>query len=631
MHQETLTTLHLSQEKTQEYLAAQIDQAVERHGSVLRSLIRQTLPAEGPPTRQEAHVNGLAAGTGESEEDHTGLQMMQATLDVAQSFADVMSNRGSAVDRSSSGGSIPLRSPRGPTNVEMKDPDNGGETLLSPHDSVSNVEPSEVGGEDIGIAYHSISADLRNVPSAHSAASRRQDGFNSQVVVDRFPSELMTNWLENYIAAAEKDLQERNYSGAMRYLDLANQKGESRQTIHKLPFEEKLRIEILQAAAHIGLEELVAAESLLQSIVTRTAEDSLKRGEAYYLLATVQRAQYLRANDAALLEHLEEAAERSYAFALRSDAIPKPYLIESAQIMVDMYGWKGDSVARDLFRDRHPSMPVTAVPAAPAASPLAEHPRTEPPVSPLSRTRERLYSSESQILTSPPSLLTVETQSTISSFGRTSLSPLGSEPTTAQTSCFQPSTSINLLTQVQNGAYDMVEFLLNGGADIEQIEEKTGMTPLLVAAKLHNKNICRLLLTNKPNKADIHAQCREGRSVLHAALSGLGGEDVIPLLLEHKANPNVVDKDGKTPLHYCAEQGKKDAAQELLAVSAAMEAETHTGETPLRLAIRRKKGDVVEVLLNSGAEVDDMSKRIPTTQHIDYLLKKHLGQLSRPR
>ena len=218
-------------------------------------------------------MDGHTARTEESEEDPTGLQMMQETLDVAQSFADVMSNRGSAVDRSSSSGSIPLRSPRAPTNVEMKDPDNGGEMLLSPDDSVSNVEPAELG--DIRIAYRPISADLRNVPSAHSAASRRQDGISSQLVVDKFPSELMTNWLENYIAAAEKDLQERNYSGAMRYLDLANQKGENRQTIHKLPFEEKLKIEILQAEAHIGLDDLVAAESLLRSVVPRTAEDSL--------------------------------------------------------------------------------------------------------------------------------------------------------------------------------------------------------------------------------------------------------------------------------------------------------------------------------------------------------------------
>ena len=625
MHQETLTTLHLSQEKTQEYLAAQIDQAVERHGGVLESLMRRVILTEDLPASPEAAANGIVVDLGQSREDDTGLQIMQETLDVARSFADVVSNRGSVQDQSNSGCSMISGGLRRGFNAQAEDRHKSEDVTLAPQDSISNIGLSVVAGGDVGTTHDTLRADLRN------ATIRGQNEFGSQANIESFPPELMTNLLENYIMTAERDLQTSNYREAVRNLDLADKEGLRRESIHKYPFdEEKLKIEILRAAAYIELEELDTAETVLETTMPLTAEDSLKRGEAYYLLAKVHRARYLRAKDPAQLDQLEEAAERSYSYALNSEVVRKPYLIESAQIIFNLYEWKGNSVGADIFRDRHPSMSIIVDPTTPAASLSTENLASEPSMTPSTRfTRTRLYSSGSQALSSPPSLATVETQSTVSSFECTSSA--GSEPTTALTSSLQPVASVNLLTSIKESHVPMVKYLLEQGDDVERIDEETGLTPLLTAAKLKHTEICELLLTNNPQKANVHATSKDGRTVLHIALSRPGGEDMIPLLLQHRADPNRADSDGKTPLHYCAEYNQKKAALHLLSVKADLDKLSITRkETPLHLAMRKKKRDVVAVLLKGGAEVNT-AKLPPTSPDIEYLVKERLGQLASPR
>lgn len=171
----------------------------------------------------------------------------------------------------------------------------------------------------------------------------------------------------------------------------------------------------------------------------------------------------------------------------------------------------------------------------------------------------------------------------------------------------------------------MTNFLLEMGSDVEQTDDQSGLTPLLIAAKSKHTEMCRALLTNNHAQADIHAKDRARRNVLHIALFGSGGEDMIPLLLEHNADPNVADEEGKTPLHYCVEFNKRRAAQDLISKNAEKETPNLAGETALCLAIRKRKTELVELFLREGAVVD--IKNMPrTSKDIEFIVEQHLAR-----
>ena len=77
-----------------------------------------------------------------------------------------------------------------------------------------------------------------------------------------------------------------------------------------------------------------------------------------------------------------------------------------------------------------------------------------------------------------------------------------------------------------------------------------------------------------------------GRSWLHVAAE-LGHENVVAALLEAgvPVNPRTL-VPGETPLHLAAAKGRAGVVQRLLAAGGAVDAPSHTGHTPLALAVR---------------------------------------------
>ena len=600
---------------------------MESHGRLLESLSRRVLPPNNLPAMNEALATENMPEGENNIDDEPDLELMRESLSVARCLVDTISNRGSVVGGSISSGSTQLESKAGQLQEEPEDFEGSDKDFMTPGDGASCREPSVESDEGPmpAFATEAISEDLRIAQTEYFVNTfiHPENSGADQANDEIFPQELMTDFLEKYMSAAEDDLHSQKYQEALRKLNLAIETGERREATYNYPFDEKLKIQIIQAATHIQLQELDVAEPLLDALVSSTEEDSLQRGEIYYLMAKLRRARYCQLKEDAYLEPLEKAATLSYNFALRSNVVSKPYLRQSVEMLVEMYEWKGNSVGADLFRDRHPSVSLTSVTPAPYPSAAERSTKLLGP-----STKGRQYSSGSQTLGSPPSLYATESQSSRDGLGRAT--SIGSVPTTAPTSYLQSITSSSLIARIQEGDVEIVKERLAAGADIEQVDEDTGLTPLLTAAKLKDKEICQVLLTNEPMAADINAKGRDGRSVLHIALSRSGGEDLIPLLLQHKADPSVADRDGKTPLHYCAELNKKTAVKDLLDANADIEALNNAKETALHLAIRKKKIALVEILLEAGATID--TGTMPeTTRDIAYIVKKHLGELTSPR
>ena len=100
----------------------------------------------------------------------------------------------------------------------------------------------------------------------------------------------------------------------------------------------------------------------------------------------------------------------------------------------------------------------------------------------------------------------------------------------------------------QLGHHDVVQFLLNHGADVNS-QQDNHSTPLHWAAYLGDVNIVRVLLEHN---ADVNSKDDSGWTLHDAAeSSGVRGDcaQLVQLLLEHGADVNTQSTDNMTPLH----------------------------------------------------------------------------------
>jgi inversin len=87
-----------------------------------------------------------------------------------------------------------------------------------------------------------------------------------------------------------------------------------------------------------------------------------------------------------------------------------------------------------------------------------------------------------------------------------------------------------------------------------------------------------------------------------------GGKDTlfVKMLLAYQADPNVRDKEGKSPLHIACGLGYRDVVALLLATGADVNAKIEGGQfdrmTPLLFAIDMRHDDVAELLKQHGAK-----------------------------
>lgn len=335
MHEETSTNIRIGNERMVAYLN-KIEQVLEEQTKILAILSNQLLPAESPLTEAGPQRVTLVAddeiAAKHVPEDVDDLQLMKATVEIARSFVDVISNQGSVVGRTSTSGTSEIGASHEDSSGGHRSR-SGGMNLTMEAGS-SNGEASN---ESDSIRIPSFIDDTASIGPWSKQLSHRVNRYQQKSLGDlakdeKEDVETMTTLLENYILTAVQELAAHRFLEARNNLERAAQRGEERESVYKYPFEAKLKVQIKLVAAHIGLGDLDVAQSILESLFASTIEDPQMRSEALYHNARLHRARYCSLKDAKQLTLLEEAATQSYVSALKVDSVPKPFLMESAEL-----------------------------------------------------------------------------------------------------------------------------------------------------------------------------------------------------------------------------------------------------------------------------------------------------------
>lgn len=175
------------------------------------------------------------------------------------------------------------------------------------------------------------------------------------------------------------------------------------------------------------------------------------------------------------------------------------------------------------------------------------------------------------------------------------------------------------------GSPTIVKLLLKAGADIEAKDTDDGSRPIHLAARddeevaltlikhgadvgarkdddstaLHFTRSARLARALIEEGCDIEAEDVYARRPLHA-VSSRGCDEVVSVLIESGADIEARNIWRGRPLHVAASE---KVARRLLEAGAELDVGNYSNETPLYYAADRRHGQVVEVLLEYGANI----------------------------
>ena len=166
-----------------------------------------------------------------------------------------------------------------------------------------------------------------------------------------------------------------------------------------------------------------------------------------------------------------------------------------------------------------------------------------------------------------------------------------------------------------------VKKLVEADPAIVNIQNSDGETPLFVAVHEEHPEIVTYLIENG---ADVnHKSTKDGWTVLHIACF-LKNAEIINILLDNNVDINVTSNTGATPLYLVCEHGTHHeiaidiiydlllAAEELGVLDEYINKKEEHGYFPLYVACKNGDNDIVELLLEKGANLEEKNEQRQT-------------------
>lgn len=209
---------------------------------------------------------------------------------------------------------------------------------------------------------------------------------------------------------------------------------------------------------------------------------------------------------------------------------------------------------------------------------------------------------------------------------------------------------ITILEQyIETGNHLDLEHLLTSDPGI--LKEKTShdISPLLLACYYNKPQIIQVILKYTTN-ITIHEACAAGllqhvqmmldhkkeiiQELSTHGFTALGiathfnKEDIVRLLLAHKADPNVPSQNGYYvyPLHTALSNNESTISKMLIEAGAEVNINQHGGLTPLHFAAQHGNIDLIIILLEQGADITALTDNDETAA--DFAAKKGYREIA---
>ena len=175
------------------------------------------------------------------------------------------------------------------------------------------------------------------------------------------------------------------------------------------------------------------------------------------------------------------------------------------------------------------------------------------------------------------------------------------------------------------GSRDGLYLVLDKGIDVNTVRIADGCTALHNVIRAGNEHALRMLVDNGAdvNKAVARGTGHaEGMRPLHFAVAR-GSALMVKLLLERGADINIRDRDGHTPITLGIADNDEDrlaAMSALLNAGADLQIPNNKGVTALHVACFQGAPQVVELLLEAGADANTESTIVNPVKPLDYAM-----------
>ena len=169
--------------------------------------------------------------------------------------------------------------------------------------------------------------------------------------------------------------------------------------------------------------------------------------------------------------------------------------------------------------------------------------------------------------------------------------------------------------------YEILKYLIEKGADVNAFDKNNVTALISVVARNHPKAV-KLLIENG---SDVNVKSNAEYTALHYAASD-GFIEVVKLLIKNGAKLDIKNDYQRTPLILAArETGGLETIKILVEAGANINATDYSEDTPLSLAAWRGYEDIVNYLLDNGADLGTSTDKVKKL--MSFALNKRMWKL----